>query len=313
MSVSLKSLEQSYKALWSNAESVDHFIEDGDTRNPTLSAEELKRLDWEVLTGLPPEKLGQYNRSFTGTALNIMKGLYPATMKLIPYSFHNELAEYYRRAYPTRNPVLIYGFEDIPQFIGKTDWLKATRERFPFLEDLARLEWIEIALRDSPDLKSSQERSLIPFSSDWSNEEPLSFAWNPALKLESFDWNLLELKEKLDQQSFDLDLESLIKNEELSLPSEPEVLSLISVRHPETFQIKHFKVNLLTIILIDAARQTEEARLSWELFLQSLYETQPMLSSVDAVQLSAQSKALLAQANQRGWILGRWSKNLTPL
>src|SRR6478609_5405453 len=85
-----------------------------------------------------------YAELLQNTVYETLSGFFPYCKMLLEDDWFS-LCEAYRRQYPNRSYQLFRCAENMPAFLGEqSTWF----ERYPFLEDLARYEWLEVQVEN---------------------------------------------------------------------------------------------------------------------------------------------------------------------
>ncbi|HEU4400685.1 MAG TPA: DNA-binding domain-containing protein [Candidatus Polarisedimenticolia bacterium] len=108
--------------------------------------------------------------------------------------FHNLITDYLLR-HPSSHPSLRFLGERLPGFIAG----HAILSEFPYLADLARLEWARADLFDAPDVTPIDREALARLPGDLAGEARLGLV--PALALLRFDHEVVSIWRGLEEES----------------------------------------------------------------------------------------------------------------
>src|SRR2546427_6051753 len=120
---------------------------------------------------------------------------FPKTLAAVgPVRFHNLVTDYLLR-HPSEHPSLRYLGQRLPRFIATHPLLEA----FPYLADLARLEWARADVFDAPDVQPLSRDVLARLPQDRAGDA--RFTLIPAFALLRFDHQVVSFWRKLDESA----------------------------------------------------------------------------------------------------------------
>lgn len=150
--------------------------------------------------GLPAaERLDIYANMYFYRLLDALKEDYPRLLEAIGAErFHNLITDYLLK-HPSHHPSLRFLGEALPEFAAGHPLSKG----FPWLHDLARLEWDRVEMFDAPDAVALGRDDLARLPQEQAGEA--RFTLIPACRLRRFDFDVArlwrELKEGTDERS----------------------------------------------------------------------------------------------------------------
>lgn len=244
------------------------------------------------LEAIEPWRLKLYEELLFNTVLETLESIYPHCHRLLSRNGQDEegwrkLAERYRRAYPNPSHKLMGAVWSFAEFLAnQQEWIAEA----PYLPDLARYEWLEMEVLNLPDVS-------VPagFLSEVSPPElwmTMSPCWNPARRLEHFDYHVPKLLEALKAADFEL--------QGLSLETEP--VDILIYRDPVSLDARFFCLNALTARLLAVS----EGR-SYQAALDQLITELPMLRDLPVETVRQQAAGLFENCLQNGLLLGSCS------
>ena len=138
------------------------------------------------------ERLDVYANMYFFRLLDVLKGDYPAVLAVTGDArFHNLVTDYLLVHVPSR-PSLRYAGARLPDFLHT----HSLRDGFPYLADLARLEWAMVDAFDAEDatvLSAGALGSIAP--ERWGD---LRFRFHPSLQLLDCGWAVHLLRQRVD-------------------------------------------------------------------------------------------------------------------
>ncbi|OLC54852.1 MAG: hypothetical protein AUH92_03320 [Acidobacteria bacterium 13_1_40CM_4_69_4] len=139
------------------------------------------------------ERLDIYANMYFYRLLDCLAEDFPKTLAAAgPAHFHNLVTDYLLR-HPSEHPSLRYLGQKLPQFIAT----HPLRARFPYLVDLARLEWARADLFDAPDAPPLSRDALVRLPQDRAGDA--RFTLIPAFALLRFDFEVVRFWRRLDE------------------------------------------------------------------------------------------------------------------
>lgn len=127
--------------------------------------------------GLPARRLAVYRNNVATSLAGAMKAQFPAVARLLGDELFSRTALAYVRAEPPRSVLLF----EIGQGFGSFLDLDAALARYPFVADVARLEYAMALAQHAVDATPIDSSSLSgPTESELTR---LGFAWHPAARL----------------------------------------------------------------------------------------------------------------------------------
>jgi|GEM_PF-1839902 len=237
-----------------------------------------------------------YSELLQNTVFDTLSGFFPYCEKLL----HEEwlsLCETYRRQYPNKSYQLFRCAENMPAFLGEQgSWV----ERYPFLEDLARYEWLEVQV------ENEREQVLpahnIPFVPDSQEQlRTLSPIWNAASELQTSWYPIPRIIEAIQEDSAlnqETDNPQWIK----TLSVDYQLTTLFIFRDPWTHRARFFELNSLTAQLIQLSMMNPEA--SYETVLKELLSSVPELATLSLETLLNEGLSIFKLLHAEGILLG---------
>ena len=121
-----------------------------------------------------------------------------ALARVLGEAAFRELVIAYLRAHPPHRPSLRDVGERLPEFLAGSPAAAALRDRWVFAPDLARLEWALLEAFDAADSAPLPREALAAVPQErWAG---LRLAFQPSLRLLSFDFPVHHLRRAHDQQ-----------------------------------------------------------------------------------------------------------------
>lgn len=144
--------------------------------------------------GLPAaERLDIYANMYFYRLLDALKEDYPRLLEAIGEKrFHNLITDYLLQ-HPSRHPSLRYLGESLPAFAAA----HPLGREFPWLHDLARLEWDRVEIFDAPDATSLSRDDLAGLPQERAGEA--RFTLVPACRVRRFDHDVARLWRELKE------------------------------------------------------------------------------------------------------------------
>lgn len=140
------------------------------------------------------ERLDIYANMYFYRLLDCLAEDFPKTLAAVgPAHFHNLVTDYLLR-HPSRHPSLRYLGRSLPEFLATHPLLGS----FPYLADLARLEWARADLFDAPDAATLSRDALTRLPQDRAGDA--RFALVPAFALLRFDHEVVRFWRRLDER-----------------------------------------------------------------------------------------------------------------
>ena len=136
------------------------------------------------------ERVNIYAHMYVARLLDALYEDFPRVAALLGFERFRDLVRAYLRIYPSTHPSLRYIGSHFASFL---DTQAEMREEFPFLFDLARLEWTRLEVFDAPDAEPLQLQHLqcVP-PEDWPS---LQFQVIPACRILHSTWPVHEIWE----------------------------------------------------------------------------------------------------------------------
>jgi len=135
------------------------------------------------------ERLDIYANMYFFRIRDALKEDFPAVLKIIGEDrFHNLITDYLLK-YPPTHWSLRYAGQHLPLFLRHHSTLK----RWPYLADLARMEWDLMEAFDAPDASVLTAETLSSLKPDQWSELSLSIV--PSSTLVSFQWKIDDIFE----------------------------------------------------------------------------------------------------------------------
>lgn len=160
--------------------------------------------------GVPgEERIRVYAEGYPARIHETLKEVYESVHQVLGDGNFCELAQAYAFRYPTGNYNLNYAGRHLAEFLEKSPHLKT----FPFLSDLARLEWqIWRAFHafDEPPLKPDEIQNLAP--KDWENT---LLKFQPSVSLIRSDWPILDIWLEREKKSEEVRREIIRRTERI--------------------------------------------------------------------------------------------------
>jgi hypothetical protein len=244
-----------------------------------------------ALHGLEDRRLALYNELISNTLLETLQSIYPYTYHLLSDHGDSEddwktLAGQYRRAYPNQSHKLMDAVSSFPNFLSQQSDLI---EQYPFLADLAEYEWLEMEVMNLSDQPVVLDlANELPPVEEWDDYRPV---WNPAGRLQHFQFNIPEMLELLKQE------DSLLNVQDLP----PAPVDILIYRDPETLDARFFCLNALTALLMQLSQEEDVSYLK---ALMQLQEQNPVLQSVPLEVMLQQAVGLFTNCLETGMLLG---------
>ena len=129
------------------------------------------------LAGLPARRLAVYRNNVAASLVGAMRAQFPAVARLLGDEFFAHTALAYVRAEPPRSVLLF----EIGQGFGSFLDSDAAHARYPFVADVARLEYAMAFAQHAVDALPLSSSSLSGLTED--ELAHLAFAWHPAAHL----------------------------------------------------------------------------------------------------------------------------------
>ncbi len=241
--------------------------------------------------------LALYEELLFNTVCGTVENIYPFTHQVLTHHQGEEnqwrgLVEAYRRACPNRSYSLIGAICDFSQFLGKQSALMA---EFPFIADLARYEWLEMAVLNDPEPALHEGlASMVPDVALFDQYQPV---WNPIRRLYTFSYNIPVL---LD--AWKASPQSVLENPaRFSVPQD-----LLIYRDPRTLDARFFVVNELTATLLRLSGKGA----SYEATLTALQSEIPALVQLSGAVLKRQAQGLFEDCLGKGILMGSLSGSI---
>lgn len=269
----------------------------------------------DALSGVPQERLRLYEELMENTVLETLQSIYPYSYRLISRNGKREaewetLAWQYRRAYPNRSYKLMGAVCFFSDFIAKQSELITL---YPYLSDLARYEWLEMLVLNKennlPDNESAMADKFLPEPENFFRYRPV---WNQARQLETLQYPIPEILDRLNESDFSQDAVSKLKK------ISPKPIDVLIYRDPQNLEARFFCLNPLTTLLIQFSEnpdiesvnpQSKEALedvigLSYEAILNQLTEIVPGLRDLPVETIRQQAYGLFQTCLSNGILSG---------
>ena len=263
----------------------------GVKRGITLPAE------MHALQGLDLRRLALYQELMLNTLLESAQSIFPYTYQLLSRNGHEPgpwqaLVETYRRAYPNKSHKLMDAVESFPRFLGEqAQWMR----RYPFLNELALYEWLEMQVINLPDAELVMDLpGELPKMEQFSACAPV---WNAAHQLQQFEFPIPELIDNLQKQS-QKKPKALSQLEK----TPPQPTAILIYRDPNTLEVRFFTLNALTSALFQLSIAQPEA--SYDELLRQLRELVPALQAMPEETVQTQAAGLFRSCLENGSLLG---------
>ncbi len=133
-----------------------------------------------------PARLDVYAQGYFSRLHEVLEGDYATVAWLCGEAAFNDLVTAFLVAHPSRSPSLRDLGAPFARFLAEHRVTAFARERWPGLEDVARLEWAFADVFDSPDAAALERADLEAIAPERWAEIPLSPV--PAFALLAFDW-----------------------------------------------------------------------------------------------------------------------------
>jgi hypothetical protein len=145
--------------------------------------------------GLPAaERLDIYANMYFYRLLDALKEDYPRLLEAIGAGrFHNLITDYLLR-HPSKHPSLRFLGEALPDFAAAHPLAK----EYPWLHDLARLEWDRVEVFDAPDAAALGRDDLARLPQERAGEA--HFALIPACRVRCYDFDVARLWRELKER-----------------------------------------------------------------------------------------------------------------
>ncbi len=141
------------------------------------------------------ERLDIYANMYFYRLLDCLAEDFPKTLAAVgPAHFHNLVTDYLLR-HPSRHPSLRYLGQRLPEFIAAHPLLGD----FPYLADLARLEWMRADVFDAPDAAPLSRDALTRLPQERAGDARFSLV--PAFALLRFDHEVVGFWRRLDESA----------------------------------------------------------------------------------------------------------------
>jgi len=147
--------------------------------------------------GGPPavERLDIYANMYFYRLLDVLKEDYPRLLEAIGAGrFHNLVTDYLL-IHPSKHPSLRFLGEALPGFVAT----HPLAGEFPWLRDLARLEWDRVEVFDGPDSTVLTRSDLARLPQEQAGEA--RFALIPACRVRRFDFDVARLWRELKRRA----------------------------------------------------------------------------------------------------------------
>ncbi|WP_303673922.1 HvfC/BufC family peptide modification chaperone [Vampirovibrio chlorellavorus] len=235
--------------------------------------------------------LALYQELLFNTVCGTVESIYPFTHQVLTYNQPDDSqwqgwVDAYRRAYPNRSYSLIGAICDFPEFLERQPALMV---EFPFIADLARYEWLEMAVLNDPEPDFSADlEPMVPEIALFGQYQPV---WNPIRRLQTFSYQIPTLLDawKASPQSV-LESPALFQGE----------LDVLIYRDFRTLDARFFVVNALTATLL----RLSASGASYEAGLTALQAGIPALSQLPTDVLKEHARGLLENCLDQGILWG---------
>ncbi len=138
------------------------------------------------------ERLDVYANMYFFRLLDVLKGDYPAVLAVLGESvFHDLITDYLLVHFPS-HPSLRYAGATLPAFLAR----HKQGTVFPFLSDLARLEWALVDAFDAANAPILSADDLVSVPPEHWGE--LRFRFHPSVRLLDCDWGVHVLRQRAD-------------------------------------------------------------------------------------------------------------------
>lgn len=246
----------------------------------------LKTEQGSVVQGISRERLQLYEELLFASVEDTLGSLYPHTKRFLEKDWY-KLIENYRRVYPNRSYQLYKVAEDFPRFVSEQ---KAYTRQYPYLEDIAHYEWLEMEVLNAEDepLPDSMEAGFPQTTEGLEYWGPIA---NPIKRLRTFQYEVPQLLEQLK----DLEEKPLKK-----INFKKGAVAILIYRDMETCQARFFQMAPLTAQFI---QQLKPGRTYLEIFT-ALREENPALQALALEQILPQGLNLIHQCFEANIILG---------
>jgi hypothetical protein len=245
------------------------------------------------LQGIESQRIALYQELMFNTVLETMQNIYPFTYQLISNNGKddatwNDLAEAYRRTHPNVSYKLLGAVEAFPQFIaGQAKWMK----RYPFLNELALYEWLEVHVLNLPDAHSEIDLvGALPELSEFQSYKPV---WNEARVLQHFEFPIPDI------------IAALQAEPDVPFSVAPQAVDVLIYRDPETLEARFFCLNGITSALIQISTTQPDG--SYTQVLQQLKAATPVLQTMSLEVIMTQAAQLFQNCLSIGLLLGSGS------
>jgi hypothetical protein len=141
------------------------------------------------------ERIDIYAQMYYARLLEVLRGDFPRVATILGCEQFDAVARAYLAQYPSTNPSLRYLARFLPAFLkGRPE-----TEEFPFLCDLAQLEWLRVAVFDAPDTEPLRIEDLQTVAPDaWPT---LTLHTVPAFQLLRSEWPVHEIWKAAEEET----------------------------------------------------------------------------------------------------------------
>jgi hypothetical protein len=253
--------------------------------------------DLLVEKGLNPTAIKTYQKLIKGTFVETLENFYPLSQPFFNDQDWQIIINEYRAQHPSQHYQLFKIGEAFPDFLKRStlDMIQKKMNQFPYLPDIAKYEWAEVLVLNSP---LPQEATLPPIMDFPFAPEKLSTtapAWNNESEIIELDFPVPQILEDLKQS----------KPEDLiTFPYKTDVLIY---KDNQKDSVRFFVLNSLTLEFIQLSQK--QPQLSFQALLDHLVQQSPELSQMESGQRESLFLGLLNQLFAEQILLGYLEKD----
>lgn len=149
-------------------------------------------------------RLEIYSNAYDSRLVQALSSNYPILQKYLGHDQFQELAHIYIHNYPSTFRSIRWFGDKLENFLLEDDNYKD----YPFLSELAKLEWVMTLTFDATDFKIIDNETVMSVNPDqW---QMMSFLPHPSVHIISFQWNIVQIWQSLSQDKKPCDL---VKND----------------------------------------------------------------------------------------------------
>jgi len=286
-------------ALW--ADTGHQALDSIENWESFIKAQEKSRAPYRKLH----QPFSLYAELLQNTVYETLSSFFPYCKQLLNEDWFS-LCEAYRRQYPNKSYQLFRCAENVPAFLGEqSNWV----ERYPFLEDLARYEWIEVQVEN--EREQILPKHTIPFAPDSPEQlQTLAPVWNTASELQTSWYPIPRIIEAMQKDG--------AANKDSNNPKWTNTMAidyhltlLFIFRDPWSHRARFFELNSLTAQLIQLSLINPKE--SYESILKELQSSIPELAAISLETLLNEGLSIFKQLHTEGILLGSCPSEITDI